>query len=110
VFPPFFWASSFLLPDARIYSVDCPDTLALCGFELRCALHSSALVDGLFRLPFGSAPTVEAHFSIGLTGHYHRHSGAIRPAARRYGRKQDIVRPFVDGLHRSDLPPKKWTG
>ncbi|CDX20215.1 hypothetical protein MPL3356_310042 [Mesorhizobium plurifarium] len=34
-----------------------------------------------------------AHFSIGLTEHRHRQSGAVRPSGDRRGRRQDNVRP-----------------
>lgn len=101
VFLLLFSPSSFLLPVTKIYYVLLYGTLPLADFEFRCAVHSSALIDGVFRLHWGSARTVAAQFSIGLTEHRHRQSSAVRSTVVRRGRRQDNVRSVVDGLHRS---------
>jgi len=53
--------------------------------EIRYAVHSSALIDGVVGLHVGSIRTVAAHVAIGVTGQYHRHSSVVRrcrPQAR----------------------------
>jgi hypothetical protein len=50
VFPLLFLPSSFLLLATIIYDAVLHDTPPLMDFEFRCALHSSALIDGVFRL------------------------------------------------------------
>ncbi len=69
--------------------------------EFRCAVQSSALCDGVYRMHEGSTGTVVAHFSIGLTEHRHRQFGAVRPSRDRRGRRQDNVRSVVPDLHLS---------
>jgi len=60
-------------------------------------VHSSALIDGVLVLRSRSFRTAAAHFPIGLTGHHHRHSSAVRSL----GRRQDSVLPVFLGLHQS---------
>jgi len=63
------------------------------------AVHSSALVDGLFCVGRLQQPndigSVAAHIAIGFTGQRHRHSGVVRLT----GHRQDSVLPVVLGLH-----------
>jgi hypothetical protein len=44
-----------------------------------------------------SSRTAAAHFLIGLSGHHHRHSSAVRSLSR----GQDSVLPVFLGLHQS---------
>jgi len=60
-------------------------------------VHSSALIDGVLALRSHSFRTAAAHFPIGLTGHHHRHSSAVRSP----GLRQDSVLPVFLGLHQS---------
>jgi hypothetical protein len=43
--------------------------------ESWCAVHSSALIDGIGSLQQRSGEAVAAQFSIGMTEPHHRHSG-----------------------------------
>lgn len=62
----------FVIVATTIYNVFSTTRCRSWFFESRCALHSSALSDGVFRLRDGSARTVAAHFSMGLTEHQAR--------------------------------------
>jgi hypothetical protein len=44
------------------------------------AVQSSALIDGEVGLHPGSADTVAAHLSMGMTEQHHRHSGVVHRA------------------------------
>jgi hypothetical protein len=67
--------------------------------ESRCAVHSSALIDGARSLQQGSGEAVAAHFSIGMTEPHHRHSSVVHPARQASGHRQDNVRSVVVDLH-----------
>lgn len=92
-------------------------TIPYSGVEFRCAVQSSALCDGIVALLVCSAGTVVAHFSIGLTEHRHRQSGAVRPSRDRLSRRQCMARPVcrrnvlrgTPGLHQCIRPPAPWT-
>ena len=60
-------------------------------------MHSSALIDGVLVLRSRSFRTAVAHVPIGLSGHHHRYSSAVRSL----GRRQDSVLPVFLGLHQS---------
>lgn len=87
-------------------------TIPYSGVEFRCAVQSSALCDGIVALLVCSAGTVVAHFSIGLTEHRHRQSGAVRPSRDRLSRRQCMARPVcrrnvlrgTPGLHQCIRP------
>jgi len=67
--------------------------------ESRCAVHSSALIDGARSLQQGSGEAVAAHFSIGMTEPHHRHSSVVHPARQAGGHRQDNVRSVLVDLH-----------
>lgn len=93
--------SSFLFQATIIHYSMLYGTIPYSDVEFRCAVQSSALCDGSVALLICSAGTGVAHFSIGLTEHRHRQSGAVRPSGDRRGRRRDNVRSVVPGLHRS---------
>lgn len=95
-FPASFLLSATIIQYSMLYS-----TIPHSGVELRCAVQSSALCDGIVALLVGSAGTVVAHFSIGLTGIVTGNPGAVRPSRHRRGRRQDKVHSVVPGLHQS---------
>src|SRR5262249_27191642 len=53
------------------------NTLLCLRIEFRCAVQSSALIDGVLQLHSCSFRTAAAQLSIGFTGHHHRQSGAV---------------------------------
>jgi len=67
--------------------------------ESRCAVQSSALIDGTVALLRSSPGSAAAHFSIGVTEHYHRQSHAIAAHYLMRARRQDTVRSVVLDLH-----------
>ena len=69
--------------------------------ELRRAVQSSALIDGEVGLHPGSAESVAAHLSMGMTEQHHRHSGVVHRALEARGHRQDSVRSVVLVLHQS---------
>lgn len=93
--------SSSLLRCTHQYSILRCNTLPSGQPEVRRAVHSSALVDGVFcaarAQPLGSFGSVAAHTAIGFAGQLHRQSGVVRES----GHRQDSVRPVVLGLHQS---------
>lgn len=101
VFCDTYLPSSFLSKSAIIHYSVLYATIPYSCVEFRCAVQSSALCEGLAALLICSTGTVVAHFSIGVTEHRHRQSGAVRPSRDRRGRRQDNVRSVVPGLHRS---------
>jgi hypothetical protein len=69
--------------------------------ESRCAVQSSALVDGTMLPQQRCIGSVAAHLSIGMTEQRHRQSGVVRGAQGAHGHRQDTVRSVVLGLHQS---------
>lgn len=69
--------------------------------ESRCAVHSSALIDGVTSLHQGSGDAVAAQFSIGMTEPHHRQSGVVQLARHVRGHRQDSVRSVVVDLHQA---------
>jgi len=69
-------------------------------------MRSSALIDGVSRPYWGSIRTVAAHFSIGLAGPHHKHSGVVWNSHEAASHRQDIVRP-VDLVCTSPHPPRR---
>jgi hypothetical protein len=67
--------------------------------ESRCAVQSSALIDGIISLHQGSAAPVAAHLSIRATEPHHRHSSVVHVALEVRGHRQDSVRSVVVDLH-----------
>jgi hypothetical protein len=67
--------------------------------ESRCAVQSSALIDGTVALQRRSPGSAAAHVSIGVTEHYHRQSHAIAAHHSMRARRQDNVRSVVLDLH-----------
>jgi hypothetical protein len=69
--------------------------------ESRCAVQSSAFIDGTMSLQQGSMRSVAAHLSIGLTEPRHRHSRVVYGAPEVRGYRQDSVRSVVLDLHQA---------
>ena len=67
--------------------------------ESRCAVHTSALIDGVMSLQQGSAEAIAAQFDVGPTEPHHRHFGVVQHARKVRGHRQDSVRSVVVDLH-----------
>jgi hypothetical protein len=65
------------------------------------AVQSSALIDGEVGLHPGSAESVAAHLSMGMTEQHYRQSDVVHRALRVRGHRQDNVRSVVLVLHQS---------
>jgi hypothetical protein len=71
VFAVIFSTSSFLSFGAVIYEFILFAATPRSDVKFRCAVQSSALCDGVYRLHESSTGTVVVHFFIGLTEHRH---------------------------------------